>query len=291
MLENITSCLFCKSNNIKKSSYEDTFYNNKTFQYLTCKDCNLVFVNPLPNETDYIAMYPVEYQGSFKTKADGLYDTLFPHIKKHASGVKLLDYGCGNGRFIVEAIAQGYEVTATEFAPDLVKGLKEHFPKATFYTIDDFWDTSEQYDVIFISNVLEHLSNPYEIMEKLTPRLSQNGIFVIEGPIEDNFNIAQKFRKTIFGIRKTLLNKKASHAPRHIFYANAKNQQEFIEQFGVTTCHYEIKESSWPFPSNLKDCKGMKDKLFYYIAKFSLRLSKSRAKWGNNFIYIGKKVS
>ena len=56
-----------------------------------------------------------------------------------------------------------------------------------------------------------------------------NGIFVLEGPVENNFNLTKYARKSIFWVRKNLFNKKASHTPTHVLYANRKNQEEFFK--------------------------------------------------------------
>ena len=286
--QNDPECLFCGSNTTKNTCFEDTIFNEKAFSYLQCKQCGLIYVNPLPTLEDYIKMYPVEYQGDIKTEYSNEYDSLIRKIKKIAPGNKLLDYGCGNGRFIVEAMAHDFEVSGVEFSSDLVQALQNHFPKVQLYEVDTFFEKNQYFDVIFMSNVLEHLRNPKEIIHKLTQCLHQDGIFVLEGPIENNFNLALIFRKLIFGARKFLLNKSVDHAPRHIFYSNKKNQKSFLEHCGLETLDYNVFESSWPFPRNPSQCKTVRQKIMYHIANLSIQLSKSNRNWGNIFLYIGK---
>jgi 2-polyprenyl-3-methyl-5-hydroxy-6-metoxy-1,4-benzoquinol methylase len=289
MLEKKINCLFCDSYNITTSTYENTIFNNKEFEYLKCTNCKLVFLNPLPTTEDYIKMYPIEYQGKMATIANGSYDTLFQKINLFKkSNSQLLDYGCGNGRFVVEAIQNGYTVTGTEYNADLVKSLNQNFRTGTFLTIEEFYNTDKKYDIIFLSNVLEHLSNPKEIMLLLKNRLNKNGIFVIEGPIETNFNLTMPISKLLFYIRKRFLNKKANHIPTHIFYSNNRNQEQFFISLGLQTLSYEINETHWPFPAKYTECIGLKQKVMFYIADVSVRLNKYFKKWGNNFIYIGK---
>ena len=47
----------------------------------------------------------------------------------------------------------------------------------------------------------------YPNEEILDQDFQENGIFVLEGPVENNFNIALIFRKLIFSIRKFIFNK------------------------------------------------------------------------------------
>jgi 2-polyprenyl-3-methyl-5-hydroxy-6-metoxy-1,4-benzoquinol methylase len=281
-------CLFCEHTQTRSTPFEDTVFNNKTFEYVQCTKCDLIFVNPLPDTDDLIKMYPVEYQGNLAIAASGAYNSLFSQIQSKGKYSSILDYGCGGGRFVVEALDKGYSVTGAEYNPDLVANLSKTFTKASFLTIDDFYKSDAKYDIIFLSNVLEHLTNPKEIMLKLRERVSENGLFVLEGPVENNFNLTLFTRKIIFFIRKNFFGKKASHTPTHILYANRKNQEQFLKDIGLTTLYYEIKESNWPYPMRYEDCHSLMQKLMYGIAAFSVAMSKIFPFWGNNFVYIGK---
>ncbi len=281
-------CLFCEHTQTRSTPFEDTVFNNKTFEYVQCTKCDLIFVNPLPDTDDLIKMYPVEYQGNLAIAASGAYNSLFSQIQSKGKYSSILDYGCGGGRFVVEALEKGYSVTGAEYNPELVANLSKTFTKASFLTIDEFYKSDAQYDIIFLSNVLEHLTNPKEIMLKLRERVSENGLFVLEGPVENNFNLTLFTRKIIFFIRKNFFGKKASHTPTHILYANRKNQEQFLKDIGLTTLYYEIKESNWPYPMRYEDCHSLMQKLMYGIATLSVAMSKIFPFWGNNFVYIGK---
>ncbi|HOY42318.1 MAG TPA: class I SAM-dependent methyltransferase [Chitinophagales bacterium] len=281
-------CLFCEHTQTRSTPFEDTVFNNKTFEYVQCTKCDLIFVNPLPDTDDLIKMYPVEYQGNLAIAASGAYNSLFSQIQSKGKYSSILDYGCGGGRFVVEALEKGYSVTGAEYNPELVANLSKTFTKASFLTIDDFYKSDAKYDIIFLSNVLEHLTNPKEIMLKLRERVSENGLFVLEGPVENNFNLTLFTRKIIFFIRKNFFGKKASHTPTHILYANRKNQEQFLKDIGLTTLYYEIKESNWPYPMRYEDCHSLMQKLMYGIATLSVAMSKIFPFWGNNFVYIGK---
>lgn len=288
LITSTPKCLFCEHSNYRATPFEDTVFNDKTFKYLQCNNCDLVYVHPLPDSEDLQKMYPVEYQGELAVKPTGQYKSLLDKIKTNGTFHSLLDYGCGGGRFISEAIIDGFNVTGTEYNPELIKNLKLAFPSAHFLTIDDFIKTDSKFDVIFLSNVLEHLTNPKEIMLLLKSRLNPKGIFVIEGPVENNFNLTKFTRKSIFWIRKNLFNKKASHTPTHVLYANMKNQEDFLKSLGLETVYYKIDESHWPFPSNFKEANSIMKKIMFLVAATSVKIGKNFSFWGNNFIYIGK---
>ncbi len=289
MSNNAPTCLFCGNTQTSSTCFEDTVFNNKTFEYVQCSQCDLIFVHPLPNEDDLMKMYPVEYQGALAGDAYGRYDELFQKINTYGKYTTVLDYGCGGGQFVVEAIRNKYTVLGTEYNPELVANLATAFPKAKFQTINDFFKDNSTFDIIFLSNVLEHLTNPREIMELLKERLHPDGVLVLEGPIENNFNLTQITRKIIFYIRKNFFNKKASHTPTHILYSNRINQEQLFKDIGFKTLYFKVDESNWPFPSHYHECKSMMQKVMYFIASFSVRMNKIFSFWGNNFTYIGKK--
>lgn len=281
-------CLFCGNTKTASTPFEDTVFNNKTFEYVRCTKCNLIYVHPLPTTEDITKMYPVEYQGALTGPAYGRYDELFEKIKAQGNFTNIVDYGCGAGRFTVEAIEKGLTVTGVEYNPALVANLAATFTKATFITVDDFYKNDKKFDIIFLSNVLEHLPNPKEIMLKLKERLNPNGLFVLEGPVENNFNLTIIPRKTIFFIRKYFFKKKASHTPTHLLYSNAANQEQFFKDIGLETIYYKINESNRPFMYHYADCKTISQKIMFFVASFSVKMSTIFSFWGNEFMYIGK---
>lgn len=284
-----TKCLFCDSRKILDTVYENTIFNNKEFSYIKCASCKLIFVSPLPDNDDYDEMYPVSYQGTIIEAPVGLYDKLFSMISEKFSNLNtILDYGCGNGRFVIEALDKGFQVTGTEYNPEIVSQLSKKFSNARFVTIDDFVKENNTFDAIFLSNVLEHLTNPKEVMIRLKDKLNPNGIFILEGPIEANFTLKLVFTKLIFSIRKKIFGKKTNHVPTHIFYSNKNNQENFFKSVGLETLYYNIEEDYWPFPSTLESSQGLKQKLMYIVAKISIFFSNIFNFWGDKFLYIGK---
>ena len=284
----MSHCLFCNSNSFSSSLFEDTLYNHKLFSYIQCTKCQLIQVDPLPEAEDFSKMYAMEYYGFEVLKPSHLFDSILQEIKQLGDFKTVLDFGCGGGRFLVNAMDKGYDLTGVDYGHELIKNLENAYPKARFQEIENFYSQSDTFDVIFVSNVFEHLTNPVEIVNKLAHRLNPNGILVVDGPVENNFTLAGLFRKVLFGFRKKM-GKVVSHSPTHIFYSNAKNQRQFFEQSGLKTISYRLVEGSWPFPSLWKTAHGLKSKCFFVIAKISIFFGKMIPHNGNVFYYIGRK--
>ncbi|WP_175404011.1 bifunctional 2-polyprenyl-6-hydroxyphenol methylase/3-demethylubiquinol 3-O-methyltransferase UbiG [Mucilaginibacter sp. PPCGB 2223] len=235
-------------------------------------------------------MYPTSYQGKLITSATGCYDWLFKKVENAGKYARILDYGCGNGKFVAEAVAKGYQVTGIEYNEDLVQSLAQAIPGASFLTIGDFTSQTDLYDVIFLGNVLEHLTNPSEMLAYFKERLSTGGLLILEGPLEENFTIAGALRRWFFKRRKKR-GQMAAHFPRHIFYADYNNQLDVLTRAGFEKIKYKVGEKTWPFPATLRECTSVKSVVFLLIGWFSIGLGWFIPHNGNLFFYIGRSIS
>jgi len=245
-------------------------------------------------------MYPPSYQSGINTqineneKLAGLrfpYKKHFELINKFSPGKKIIDYGCGHANFVLNANKKGYTCDGVEYNPVHVDLLKKEIPTSSFYLIDDFLKRNDlKYDVIRLSNVLEHLDNPNQIVQTLVSKLNPKGILLVEGPIETNFNLAFLFRLVYFKLSKLLnKNRKVTHSPTHIFFSNSTNQKEFFIQNNLTELDFEVTECEWPFPENFSEVNSIGMFFKWVIAKKSKFFSYFIKNWGNTFIYVGTK--
>jgi SAM-dependent methyltransferase len=300
------SCPFCGSKKTTPSFYPRNVFNNKEFLYVNCTDCDLTYLNTFPIADDYDKMYPSAYQESKASlepqldlyqKMPGLrfsYGEQLDCIKKNIDkpNPTLLDYGCGNGHFLLRAAQEGLQCDGAEYNPIYLPYLKEDIKVCNFYTISEILNgqLDKKYDVIRLSNVLEHLTNPNEVITILKNYLHPQGIFLIEGPIEHNFSLAQTFRNTYFKVSKFIKpNRTINFPPYHIFFSNGQNQRQFFKNLGFIELTYKIMEDTWPFPANWNAAKGLQLKVMALVAQISLAFTKiSKKPWGNTFLYVGK---
>lgn len=266
-----------------------------------CTNCGLHYIDPIPNEEDLLKMYPPSYQdGIDPTLAKDPYKKLiglrysygyqFDLIKRHKIKGEFLDYGCGAANFLINAKSAELLFDGAEFNHKHVEVLREKLPGNRFFTIEELNQNQKKYDLIRISNVFEHFTQPKQEFETLIKLLKPGGYLLVEGPIEMNFTLAKLFRQLYFRIRKNI-NKAfiANHTPTHIVFTNRQNQKDFFLEQGLQLLHWNISEAEWPFPSTFESAKGLVGKINFLIARLSMLLSKSNPRWGNTFIYLGQK--
>ncbi|MET0636010.1 MAG: class I SAM-dependent methyltransferase [Chitinophagaceae bacterium] len=302
------SCLFCKNTSSKPTVYPVNRFNGKLFNYKKCSNCSLVYLQPLPRASDYELMYPPSYQQNTVEKdivADPflkLYGLRFSYgfqyeaIRKILGlrRINILDYGCGTGHFVANATSAGFSCDGAEFNSDFLEILKRELPESAFYQVNDVLEgkIETKYDVIRLSNVLEHLDDPVKIIKQLTSNLQPDGIFLVEGPIEENFCLATFFRKFYLSVSKMIQpGKEVSAPPFHTFFSNAKNQKAFFNEYcDLKEIRFNVSESAWPLPAQLNRAKTFFQAIGFFVARVSIFSSKTFSKsWGNTFIYFGRR--
>jgi len=295
------TCLFCNSNKISNSYFPNTKFNGKEFSYKLCKECKLIFVDPIPDNDDLIAMYPTSYQEKVDDaivdstkKLAGLrfsYSQHFELIRNNISKEQVIcDFGCGTGNFIFNALHHGIKMDGVEFNPDFVTQLSATGGNLNFYTVDDFFCNEKKYDLIRLSNVFEHFTNPVEMMKTIGDKLNPGGCILIEGPLENNTSFALFYKRMYFRLKKKLSSKSVStHAPTHIVYTNKDNQMKVFRSLGYESIEYKITEFPWPFPEHFAQVKSLKLFVMFVFGKFSVLASSIVPGWGNTFLYLGKK--
>jgi len=98
---------------------------------------------------------------------------------------KILDYGCGSGRFLLRLKALDYELHGAEYDPHSLHrlanaGISIH-DVATLG--DDRWD--KEFDHITLSHVLEHVPDPLALLGRLFRWLKPGGGLYVELPNAD----------------------------------------------------------------------------------------------------------
>lgn len=133
--------------------------------------------------------YPKETYLSHTDKAKGLKATVYLFVKKWNIRAKikriaktkkrgkLLDFGAGNGAFVQAAQAKGWET----FAFDFSETAKKQLTKKGINQINEVRQ-NDNYDVITLWHVFEHLPNPQQQLKRFYEALVPGGILVLALP-------------------------------------------------------------------------------------------------------------
>lgn len=228
-------CLLCDSKEFK------TIYRERGYiGVVECFHCKLVYANPKPKnaEENYHGNVDVYFQearlifsGKKTHHRDKNYLYEINKIKKYKSKGKLLDIGCNMGFFLRKARQEGFEVTGVEPSPPLSKIAFEQFKLKVVnsYFVKGVFQ-EEQFDVITMIDVFEHVTNPRELLQVASETIKKDGILCIKVP-NANYNILK------FHIAK-LLKKENEHdifnAYEHVGHYSKATMKNMLLNNGFT---------------------------------------------------------
>jgi SAM-dependent methyltransferase len=181
--------------------------------------------------------------------ADERVETSLPAFRHHLkAGGRLLDFGCGNGSFLIAARKAGFTCEGVELEEKARERAAAN-SGCDVLPLEVLLQAGRKYDVIHLGDVLEHLSAPAATMRALEPLLSEEGMFFIEGPLEENRSLVFYAAKAV-GLTKKLLGRPlhSDLPPFHLFRATARAQRDFFERrLGYRVREYSVFESGWPY--------------------------------------------
>lgn len=136
----------------------------------------------------------------YDNKPDGYYDNIRHEMIQFlpSDANKILDVGCGNGAF-AEALKDitNAEVWGIEYMEDQAKIALGKLDKVFSGPCENFLDElpDNYFDAIYFNDVLEHLVDPYMVLNKIKNKLTNNGVVISSVP---NVRHHKTFLKTLF---------------------------------------------------------------------------------------------
>jgi SAM-dependent methyltransferase len=217
-----------------------------------CRNCSLIYVNRIPQieEGKVIGEY---YEGTAqeielsKIRYQKVSEFLTEQLNYlHPAKGNLLDVGCGYGFFLLEAQKNGWQVFGTELSHIAVNYAheKQHLPNVFFSDLSDIEFSIDKFDAINLTNVLEHVPSPTQILENCHNRLAAGGILLIRVPNMDFYNLKERFNSILkfIGLAKGgELNYLATRPPYHLIGYTSRTIQKYFSKVGLETI--EVKPS------------------------------------------------
>lgn len=137
----------------------------------------------------------------YKDKPTGYYDNVRKEMLEFlpVNHQKVLDVGCGNGAFAsIIKTQESAEVWGIELMKDEAEIAATVLDKVFIGPCEDFLEElpNNYFDVIYFNDVIEHLADPYSVLEIIKSKLSTNGVVISSIP---NVRFYRTFSKVVFG--------------------------------------------------------------------------------------------
>jgi 2-polyprenyl-3-methyl-5-hydroxy-6-metoxy-1,4-benzoquinol methylase len=193
-MEQITVCPICQGADLTPYlSCKDHTVSKETFHLRKCGSCGFVLTSPRPTASDLPKYYQSDAYISHSNKPSNLVDQIYKIARKYTlkwkynliakhSSIKpssILDYGCGTGAFLQECQKHGMKTAGVE--PSDTARLKAREETGTPIA-PDLNLISQEFDVITLWHVLEHVNNLNQTLSQLKTHLDKNGTMFIAVP-------------------------------------------------------------------------------------------------------------
>lgn len=230
--------------------------NGIALTVVKCKKCRLIYTIPLPvpaSVTDNYAMDAGEYWGHLDKleDLDNQQEAISIFRKLHHSaspdGLSALDIGCGIGQTMVALKKHGFEIFGLEPAPKFYEKAKEwggfDDSQLQMNTLEGASYPERSFDYISFLNVLEHVYDPKDALEKTTKWLKPGGLMYICVPYSGwltgkLLNLYYRLIGTSF-----VTNTSPMHIPFHLYEFSKRSFVENAKINGYEVVDIQVRKS------------------------------------------------
>jgi len=220
------------------------------FQFVRCRECGHVYLNPRPSSDDLGVIYPPNYY-TFSEESAGLvarvrrvWEAGKVRLYRDLVGGgprRILDVGCADGRLLALLREHGdpaWHLVGVDFDAEAVARCRARGFEAHACRVEDL--PEEQgggFDCVVMLQLIEHVEDPAKIARKVHALLRPGGHFIVETP-----NLAgldhRLFRRSWWG---------HYHFPRHWHLFTRESLHAMLERAGFEIVRSEplISPATW----------------------------------------------
>ncbi|MGD8752929.1 MAG: class I SAM-dependent methyltransferase [Anaerolineales bacterium] len=196
------SCALCGHDNTKVQlsvgskdlHFNSLWYKGEEYKLerdatlVRCLNCGLVYVNPriaeIPGISPYDEASEKKYFELTREDRSNVYYNLITELPGllGRKPLSLLDYGCGDGLFLEIARQASIDAVGIEVSDSLIEAVSKKLGEDAIFDGRSDEIPKESFDVVTIINVLEHLREPRQTLEKAFSALRPGGILLVHVP-------------------------------------------------------------------------------------------------------------
>jgi SAM-dependent methyltransferase len=221
-------CLLCEGTqcHAEITNASDRFLGYRgTYDYVRCQNCGLVQQHPVPTDTaEFYAAYPVHrrrssiYRLARKLLMPGVY-----FRQADLRGKCVLDFGCGNGDFLLEMKNAGATVYGYEFDADFAARTEVACGVPIMHDTRALQAHAGTLDVVTLHCVLEHLTDLRSTFALVASLLKPGGQLYLVLPRFDSWD------RRLFGRYWHSLD-----PPRHISFPDVPHIESLGQSHGLS---------------------------------------------------------
>lgn len=188
----------------------------------------------------------------------------------YKKGLKVLDVGCGDGRYLLAKSQQGCECFGIDIDESALNRLQEKDGNIRVFR-GNVWDaglSDEAFDIVNLDNVLEHITEPKRLLDGVERIMAKKGRLRLVVPNSASLTHGI-FRSRWMGL----------DCPRHIHTFFISNLKSLLMERGFIVCSVRTIEKSFHF-------LGSMIYLFNDIFKTNYKVMDCSGVWDNELIKL-----
>ena len=226
----IDNCQICNNSEFIKVMEAEGFH------YYRCKNCSLEFSYPQPTDEYLSKLYTRNYYKAWdidqhEKEVFRIKQKTFLHkislVKKYLfPSAKILDCGCATGFFLDVAKESSYEAYGIELSEYAANVCKQKHGNGKIFCGQmenaNFTDNPDKkFNAIFMSDFIEHVRNPKQIISQAFEMLENKGLLVITTPKVKSFSYRISGKRWF------------QYKPEHLYYFSENNIKQLL-----TNCYF-----------------------------------------------------
>lgn len=222
-----TKCYLCGGSEIRLEA--ERVRDSADIQVLACTECGLVFLSTADHISEDFYESSAMHESALdldvwrrETAADD--ERRFRFCEPSLSGRRLLDFGCGNGAFLLRASEVTQEATGLDLETRAEADLRRH----NIAFASTLSALEGPFDVVTMFHVLEHLRDPRATLRELAAKLAPNGEIIIEVP---------NAHDALLKLYEIEAFKAFTYWSCHLFLYTAATLRRLFDDLGATTGH------------------------------------------------------
>lgn len=188
--------------------------------------------------------------------------------KEKGASSKILDLGCGEGH-ILNMLPESFEKYGCDISQTALNLINIEKIHCVVCDLNNTFPFEGEFDVIIASEVLEHLHDPYNLLEQVKLHLAKDGLFLATIPSVTHFTHRMQLLRGNF----------PTYDPSHVNFWDIDKFVKILQNHGYRVLHFYPTSFDIPF---LGKFPNLLKKLPFFKTKQSYKL------FGEQFLFICK---
>ena len=228
----------------------------KEYRLVVCSRCGQHYCDPPPTASEIVSFYQGDYHGELR-QAGGTEKIFGPKFARYRDWVtkfltngRTIDIGTATGLFPSMLKAVGFEAEGTEYNRASAEWGSSHYGvRIRVGGLEQIASEPGSYDLISMTDVLEHTEHPLNALGAARDSLKPNGYMLITFP--DIRSIESQYQRIFAGLTGRDWIWSCCHIPLHVWEFTPDTARAMFEKAGFKVLDFRRSHVAEEGPSGI----------------------------------------